>query len=132
MKGRTKPDQLVNAQNKTKALLFRFLRAHVRDISKGEPAFHPLILPKSLYYKADGFIEFEVGIDHDDLIAAIEQCLSSHSDFDFDECEIQNGSPFRISLTAKCRTYVDEEDPDIKADVETDEAYQDSDQLDGW
>jgi len=85
---------------------------------------------QSTYYQADGFIEFD--IDHDDLIAAIEQYLSLRSDFDFDECEIHNGSPFRISLTAKCRKYVDEEDPDIEADVETNAAYQDSDQLDGW
>ena len=87
---------------------------------------------QSTYYKADGFIEFEVDIAHDDLIAAIEDYLSLHSDFDFDECEIQNGSPFRVSLTAKCRTYVDDEHPDFEADVETDKAYQGSDQLDGW
>ena len=87
---------------------------------------------QSTYYKADGFIEFEVDIDYDDLMAAIEEYLPLHSDFDFDECDIQNDSPFRVSLTAKCRKYVDDEDPDTEADVETNEAYQDSDQIDGW
>ncbi len=87
---------------------------------------------QSTYYKADGFIEFEVDIDHDDLIAAIEEYLSLHSDFDFDECDIQNDSPFRVSLTATCRKYVDDEDPDIEADIETDQAYQHSDQFDVW
>ncbi len=86
---------------------------------------------QSTYYQADRFIEFEVDIDHDDLMAAIEEYLSLHSDFDFDVCDIQNDNPFRVSLTAKCRKYVHDEDLGIEADVETDEAYQDSDQLNG-
>ena len=89
---------------------------------------------KSTYYKADGFVEYEVDIDHDVLVKAIEEYLWSNADFEFDECDIHNDRPFGISLTAKCRKYVnnDPDDPDhdcdedIEADCETDEPYEES------
>lgn len=89
---------------------------------------------RSTYYEAEGFVEYEIDIDHDDLVKAIEEYLWAHADFDFDECEIHSDRPLGISLTAKCHKYVDpdEDDPDVKANLETEEAYQDSDEFDGW
>ena len=93
---------------------------------------------ESVYYKTEGFVEFEVDIDHDDVMKAIEEYLWANTDFDFDECDLQNDRPFGLSLTAKCRKYVgDPDDPDsvvdgdIEADVETDEAYPD-DEREVW
>ena len=92
---------------------------------------------ESVYYKTEGFVEFEVDIDHDDVIKAIEEYLWANIDCDFDECDIRNDRPFGLSLTAKCRKYVndDPDDPDrdvdIEADVETDDPYLD-DERDVW
>ena len=37
------------------------------------------------YYKDEGFIERKIEIDEDDLERIIEEYLSRHADFDFDE-----------------------------------------------
>lgn len=92
---------------------------------------------QSVYYKTEGFVEFEIDIDHEDVIKAIEEYLVMNTDCDFDECDIQTDSPFGLSLTAKCRKYVndDPDDPDrdldIEADVETDDPYPDNER-DAW
>ena len=49
---------------------------------------------ESVYYKTEGFVEFEVDIDHDDVIKAIEEFVWANTDFDFDECVIHNDRPF--------------------------------------
>jgi hypothetical protein len=62
------------------------------------------------YYKDEGFIERKIKIDEDDLGRIIEEYLSRHADFDFDEIEIVNNRPMNIWLYAKCRRYID---PDL-------------------
>ena len=92
---------------------------------------------ESVYYKAEGFIECEIDIDYEDVLKAVEEYLWENTDFDFDECEIHNDSPFGLSITVKCRKYVndDPDDPDrdvdIEADVETDDPYPE-DERDEW
>jgi hypothetical protein len=63
------------------------------------------------YYKDEGFIERKIEIDEDDLERIIEEYLSRHADFDFDEIEIVNNRPMNIWLYAKCRTYIDPDTP---------------------
>jgi hypothetical protein len=58
------------------------------------------------YYKDDGFIERKIEIDEHDLERIIEEYLSRHADFDFDEIEIVNNRPMNICLYAKCRSYI--------------------------
>ncbi len=55
------------------------------------------------YYKDEGFVEYKVEIDEDDLREIIDGYLMSHADFDYDEIEIVNNRPMNIWLHAKCR-----------------------------
>ena len=70
------------------------------------------------YYKDEGFIERKIEIDEDDLGRIIEEYLSRHADFDFDEIEIVNNRPMNIWLYAKCRKYVDPEQSPKKQQAE--------------
>lgn len=38
--------------------------------------------------------------------------MQSHTDFVFDEVDIVNNRPMNIWLYAKCRTYIDPDDPE--------------------
>jgi hypothetical protein len=71
------------------------------------------------YYKDEGFVERKLEIDDDDLIEIIEDYLMRHTDFDFDEVEIENMRPMNIWLHAKCRKYLD---PDLPEDDQNDDA----------
>ena len=64
------------------------------------------------YYKDEGFIERKIEIDEEDLQRIIEEYLSRHADFEFDEIEIVNNRPMNIWLYAKCRTYIDPDAPE--------------------
>jgi hypothetical protein len=68
--------------------------------------------PTPKYYKDEGFIERKIEIDEDDLERIIEEYLSRHADFDFDEIEIVNNRPMNIWLYAKCRRYIDPDSPE--------------------
>ncbi len=67
------------------------------------------------YYCDEGFIEYKIEINEEDLPKIIEAYLMQHADFDFEEVQIENNRPFNIWLTAKCRRYVD---PDEAEDAE--------------
>ena len=67
------------------------------------------------YYRDEGFIEYKIEINEEDLPQIIEEYLMRHTDFDFEEVEIENNRPFNIWLTAKCRRHVD---PDEAEDSE--------------
>jgi hypothetical protein len=64
------------------------------------------------YYRDEGFIEYKIEINEEDLPKIIEEYLMRHADFDFDEVEIENNRPFNIWLTAKCRRHVDPDEPE--------------------
>ncbi len=76
------------------------------------------------YYKDEGFVERKIEINEDDLEEVIEEYLMRHADFDFDEIEIVNNRPMNIWLYAKCRKYVDPDEPedDETSDVEVEVA----------
>ncbi|MES1050849.1 hypothetical protein FOA24_16105 [Bacillus thuringiensis] len=64
------------------------------------------------YYSKEGFVERKIEINEEDLQKIIEDYLDRHADFDFDELEVVNNRPMNIWLHAKCRKYVDEENPE--------------------
>jgi hypothetical protein len=64
------------------------------------------------YYSKEGFVERKIEINEADLEEIIEGYLMSHTDFDFDEIEIVNNRPMNIWLYAKCRTFLDPDDPE--------------------
>lgn len=64
------------------------------------------------YYSTEGFVERKLEINEEDLQKIIEDYLQRNADFDFDEVEIVNNRPINIWLYAKCRTYVDSENPE--------------------
>ncbi|MED1302657.1 hypothetical protein BK704_19535 [[Bacillus thuringiensis] serovar konkukian] len=64
------------------------------------------------YYSKEGFVERKIEINEEDLQKIIEDYLDRHADFDFDEIEVVNNRPMNIWLYAKCRKYVDEENPE--------------------
>ena len=64
------------------------------------------------YYSKEGFVEHKIEINEEDLDEIIEEYLTRHCDFDFDEVEIVNNRPMNIWLYAKCRKYVDPDDPE--------------------
>jgi len=64
------------------------------------------------YDKDEGFVERKIEINKDDLEAIIEDYLLRHADFDFDEIEIVNNRPMNVWLYAKCRKYVDPDEPE--------------------
>ncbi len=74
------------------------------------------IFPKK-YYKDEGFVEIKLEIDDADLHEIIDDYLMRHHSFDFDEMELVNNRPMNIWLYAKCRKYLDPDNP------EDDEAY---------
>lgn len=69
------------------------------------------------YYKDEGFVELKLEIKEEDLQTIIEDYLMRHHKFDFDELELVNNRPMNIWLYAKCRKYLDPDDP------EDDDAY---------
>ena len=64
------------------------------------------------YYRDEGFVEYKVEVDEEDLEEIIEEYLIRHAEFEFDEIEIVNNRPMNVWLYAKCRKYVDPEAPD--------------------
>jgi hypothetical protein len=77
------------------------------------------------YYKDEGFVERKVEIEEDDLEWIIEEYLSRHADFDFNEIEIVNNRPMSIWLYAKCRRYINPDAPEAAqiADAEVSGKY---------
>ena len=69
------------------------------------------------YYKDECFVELKLEINEGDLQEIIEDYLIRHHSFDFDEMELVNNRPMNIWLYAKCRKYLDPDNP------EEDEAY---------
>ena len=59
------------------------------------------------FYTDEGFVEYKLEINADDLEEIIGDYLSRHAKFDFDELEVVNNRPVNIWLYAKCRKYVD-------------------------
>ncbi|MFI8705468.1 hypothetical protein ACIGHG_00020 [Bacillus sp. NPDC077411] len=64
------------------------------------------------YYSNEGFVERKLEINEEDLQKIIEDYLRRHADFDFDEVEIVNNRPMNIWMYAKCRTYLDPDNPE--------------------
>jgi hypothetical protein len=64
------------------------------------------------YYSKEGFIERKLEINDGELQEIIEDYLLRNSDFDFDEVEIINNRPMNIWLYAKCRKYIDQDNPE--------------------
>ncbi|MEK4503729.1 hypothetical protein [Bacillus sp. FSL R12-0069] len=62
------------------------------------------------YYSKEGFVERKIEINEEDLQKIIEDYLDRHAAFD--ELEVVNNRPMNIWLYAKCRKYVDEENPE--------------------
>ena len=92
-------------------------RHHLRDI-------YP-----TKYYSDEGFVETKLEINEEDLPEIIEYYLRDHAEFDFDEVEIVNNRPMNIWLYAKCRKYVDPDNPgdDLdNAEVEVKGEYDDN------
>ena len=67
---------------------------------------------RTKYYRDEGFVEYKIEINEKDLPQIIEAYLRQHTEFDFDEVEIVNNRPFNIWLYAKCRCYVDPDEPE--------------------
>jgi hypothetical protein len=86
------------------------------------------------HYKDEGFVERTIEINDDDLSAIIEEYLHAHSEFEFDEIEIVNNRPMNIWLHAKCRTYIDPDEPEddqvskVEAVVTVSGRYDDNDE----
>jgi hypothetical protein len=64
------------------------------------------------YYRDEGFVEYKIEINDEDLDEIIEEYLMSHADFDFEELEVVNNRPMNIWLYAKCRRYIDPDEPE--------------------
>ena len=82
------------------------------------------------YYKDEGFVEYKIEVNEEDLEEIIEDYLMHHAEFDFDEIEIVNNRPMNIWLYAKCRKYIDpdvpEEEQITDAEVEVSGKYDDN------
>ncbi len=81
------------------------------------------------YDKDEGFVEYKIEIDEEDLQGIIEAYLHRHTAFDFDDMLLVNNRPMNIWLYAKCRTYVDPDNPGEaldEAEVEIAGAYDDN------
>ena len=50
------------------------------------------------YYSDEGFVEYKIEINDEDLDEIIEEYLMRHADFDFDELEVVNNRPMNIWL----------------------------------
>ena len=70
------------------------------------------------YYSKEGFVETKLEINDEDLQEIIEEYLFRYADFDIDEVEIVNNRPMNIWLYAKCRKYVDPDNPKDAYDAE--------------
>jgi hypothetical protein len=80
------------------------------------------------FYRDEGFVEHKIEIGDEDLQEIIEEYLIRHAEFDFDDIEIVNNRPMNIWLYAKCRKYVDPDDPEeddavLDAEVEVSGKY---------
>ena len=64
------------------------------------------------YYSKEGFVERKLEINEEELHEIIEEYLMRNADFDFDEVEIINNRPMNIWLYAKCRKYIDPDNPE--------------------
>ena len=64
------------------------------------------------YYRDEGFVEYKIEVDEEDLEEIIEEYLIRHAEFEFDEIEIVNNRPMNVWLYAKCRKYVDPDAPE--------------------
>lgn len=64
------------------------------------------------YYSKEGFVERKLEINEEELQEIIEEYLMRNADFDFDEVEIINNRPMNIWLYAKCRKYIDPDNPE--------------------
>jgi hypothetical protein len=81
------------------------------------------------YYKDEGFVEYKIEIDEDDLQGIIEEYLHHHAEFTFDEMALVNNRPMNIWLYATYRKYGDPDNPeDDRDDAEVDiaSAYDDN------
>ena len=82
------------------------------------------------YYRDEGFVEYKVEINDEDLDDIIEEYLMHHADFEFDELEVVNNRPMNIWLYAKCRRYIDPDEPEAgqieDAEVEVSGEYDDN------
>ena len=63
------------------------------------------------YYKDEGSVEHKIEITEADLEEIVDEYLSRHADFEFDEVEGANNRPVNVWLYAKCRKYVDPDAP---------------------
>jgi hypothetical protein len=70
------------------------------------------------FYSDEGFVEYKLEINDDDLEEIIGEYLSRHAKFDFDELEVVNDRPVNIWLYAKCRKYVDPDASEREQDAE--------------
>lgn len=84
------------------------------------------------FYKDEGFVEYKIEINDEDLEVIIEDYLMAHAEFDFDDMELVNNRPMNSWFYAKCRRYVDpdgteeERSEQIRdAEVEVSGAYED-------
>ena len=77
------------------------------------------------HYKDEGFVERTIEINEEDLPAIIEEYLLAHGDFEFDEIEIVNKRPMNIWLHAKCRKFIDPDEPEEEqvSKAEAEERY---------
>ena len=82
------------------------------------------------FYKDEGFVEHKIEINEEDLEQIIDEYLMRHADFDFDEAELVNNRPMNVWLYAKCRKYVDPDEPEdvqvTDAEVEVSGPYDDN------
>jgi hypothetical protein len=62
----------------------------------------------------DIYIIININIDYleEELHEIIEEYLMRNANFDFDEVEIINNRPMNIWLYAKCRKYIDPDNPE--------------------
>ena len=70
------------------------------------------------YYGDEGFVEYKVEINEEDLEEIINDYLARHAKFDFDELELVNNRPVNVWLYAKCRKYVDPDASTKEQDTE--------------
>jgi hypothetical protein len=70
------------------------------------------------FYSDEGFVEYKLEINDEDLDKIIGDYLSRHAKFDFDELEVVNNRPVNIWLYAKCRKYVDADAPKKEQETE--------------
>ena len=79
------------------------------------------------YYNDEGFIERRIELDDADVEDIIRDWLYTNAEFDLDEVEIENLRGVSIWLHAKCRKYLDPDEPEreqlIDAEVQISGKY---------